>query len=132
MAAQQEFLSDAWFDQLEELIEQHGELQLPSKIAALCINFEVEESDAPKKFALKGGLFHRTPVSDAATTVCVDDASALKMALIDQDPSDLIERFMTGRVRVQGDITQLMAAQSFKPTAQHKALLEQVKAFTLP
>ena len=132
MAVQQEFLSDAWFDELEQLMTHQEDLQVPAKIAALCINFEVDEPQGSKRFALKGGLFHRAPVEDASTTVFVDNAQALKLALINHDPSDLIEHFMMGRVRVQGDITQLMAAQSFRPTAQHKALLDQVKAFTLP
>ena len=52
---------------------------------------------------------------DEPDAIVTTDYQTARIMLIDQDPALAMQAFMEGRVRVQGDMMKLMAAQAAQP-----------------
>ncbi|HYT39228.1 MAG TPA: SCP-2 sterol transfer family protein [Acidimicrobiia bacterium] len=103
------FLSDAWFDAVESLRDEAP--AAPEEVADFAVNMVVTggpEGDRALHFA--EGRFDRGLVDGAPTTVTVPHRVARSM-LVDLDPEVAITAFMTGEIRVEGDLTKLMELQ---------------------
>jgi hypothetical protein len=53
-----------------------------------------------------------------------------KAILVNQDPQAGMQAFMSGKIKVQGDMTKLMAMQSQAPDAVSQQIAERVKEIT--
>lgn len=62
-------------------------------------------------------------------TITVDYATA-KAIFIDQNPQAGMQAFMAGKVKVQGDMTKLMAMQQGAPDPAAQAVAAQIKEIT--
>jgi len=62
-------------------------------------------------------------------TVTVDWETA-KAIFVDQNPQAGMQAFMAGKVKVQGDMTKLMAMQNSAPDPGAQALAEKIKEIT--
>ncbi len=107
------FLSDAWFDAADKLIREHATAAPPQ--ANLLMNLEVTDGDQKIEFhmgAREGEtLFGRGPADGADLTLATDIATAREV-FVANNPQAGMQAFMAGKVRVQGDMTKLMMAQS--------------------
>jgi len=127
------FLSDAWFDAVESLRDEAP--AAPEEVADFAVNMVVTggpEGDRALHFA--EGRFDRGLVDGAPTTVTVPHRVARSM-LVDLDPEVAITAFMTGEIRVEGDITRLMELQAsagamLAPTAEQLAFIGQLRELT--
>ncbi len=64
-------------------------------------------------------------------TLMTDYATA-KAILVDRDPSAAMQAFMSGRIKVQGDMTKLMALQTAVPVNDVSAIVDaEIKAITI-
>ncbi|MDO4699124.1 MAG: SCP2 sterol-binding domain-containing protein [Moraxella sp.] len=122
------FLSQTWFDTLEELNANAGELNLPPTLANLVINITIS-TDTPVMLHLKAGKLSRHHSKDAISTITIDKETLSKV-ILDNDTDAAVEAFMTGKVRIDGDMAQVMTLQSAKPSQEQKALYKQIKAMT--
>jgi putative sterol carrier protein len=108
------FLSDEWFTEAEKLINAH-EAQAPPH-AEVRINLVVTETpfdaDVEMHMGAKDGKgdFGRAHVDDADVTLTTDYGTA-KEIFVSGNPQAGMQAFMQGKVRVQGDMSKLMAAQ---------------------
>ena len=68
-------------------------------------------------------------LSDPDLTVTLDYATA-KAIFVDGNPPAGMQAFMAGKVKVQGDMTKLMAMQAAPPDANAQAFAEKVKEMT--
>lgn len=122
------FLSQAWFDQVNELNAQAGDLNLPPNLASVILNASVTGEQGANLY-LKEGKIHQGNTPDAISSVVIDDAT-LSNIISTGDVNQAIEAFMMGKIRIDGDMTQVMALQSAKPSQEQKALFKQILAIT--
>lgn len=122
------FLSQAWFDQVNELNAQAGDLNLPPNLASIILNASVT-GEQGAELHLKEGKIHQGNTPDAISSVVIDDAT-LSNIISTGDVNQAIEAFMMGKIRIDGDMTQVMALQSAKPSQEQKALFKQILAIT--
>ena len=65
----------------------------------------------------------------ADLTVTVDDLTA-KAIFVDQDQQAVIQAFMGGKIKVQGDMTKLMAMQQGTPDPAQAEIAAKIKEIT--
>ena len=123
------FLTDDWFSTVETLTAQAGDLNLPPALANLAINLVVTDTSGNTELALGGGRILKGLSSNAKTTLNMD-AETLRKVFLEFDMSAAMQAFMTGKIKVQGDMSQLMALQTAKPSQEQKDLFKKVLEHT--
>jgi putative sterol carrier protein len=113
------FLSEPWFDAVEELRSEQPEA--PVALANATINIRVTGGpDGDVDVHLAGGTFDRGHTEGAPTKLTVPYDTAKKL-FIDGDQSAAMQAFMSGQIKVEGDMTKVMALQTAAPTAEQQA-----------
>jgi putative sterol carrier protein len=107
------FLSDEWFDAAAKLIDEHGAGAPPT--TNLVMNMEVADGDKTIQFHMgsKDGqtLFGKAHTDGADLTLSTDIDTAREVFIAGNQQAGM-QAFMSGKVRVQGDMTKLMMAQA--------------------
>ncbi|SRR5690625_4909051 len=124
-----EFLSDEWFAKVAELREAAGDVEVPAALADLAININVSTDAGEKQISLVGGMLEEGHAADAPTTMTLP-ADLAKRILIEGDQSAGMQGFMSGQIRIDGDMSKLMALQTAQPSADQVALLKQIQEIT--
>jgi len=113
--AKHPFLSDDWFAIVESLVEEHG-ADAPAH-AEIVMNLTVTDTpfgdDRQMHMGAKEGRGHwgQGHAPEADVTLTTDYATA-KEVFVAGDPAAGMQAFMAGKVKVQGDMAKLMAAQA--------------------
>ena len=123
------FLTDDWFATVETLTAEAGELNLPPALNNLAINLIVNEAAGTTELALAGGKLQKGLAEQARTTLTMD-GETLRKVFLEFDMTAAMQAFMTGKIKVQGDMTQLMALQTAKPSPEQKALFKNILVAT--
>lgn len=124
------FLSDDWFTEVDRLTEEAGDLNLPPALSDLAINLNVtDSSEGDVAMALSNGKLKKGN-DDSAETGLTLDADTLKKVFLEFDMSAAMEAFMSGKIKVDGDMSKLMALQTAQPSAEQKDLFKKVLAVT--
>jgi hypothetical protein len=124
------FLSDAWFSKVSELTAAAGNLNVPPALASLALNVTV--SGLPNgnvDLALNGGNFEKGHNAAAPTKLSLP-ADLLRKIFLEGDQAAGMQGFMSGQIKVEGDMSKLMAMQTARPSDEQKALLKQILAIT--
>lgn len=124
-----QFLSEAWFLQVHALNEQAGNLALPPALLQLIINIHIQDSQHPVFLHLKDGKIWQNEHKNAQSTIITDRETAYQL-ITDKDSSAALEAFMTGKIRIEGDMSALLSLQSTKPTLEQKQLFKAILAQT--
>ncbi|WP_343594454.1 SCP2 sterol-binding domain-containing protein [Acinetobacter sp.] len=119
------FLSEDWFSTVEQLSAQAGDLNLPPALQNLAVNFVVSDAGQNTELSLAAGKIQKGLVGDAKTTLNMD-AETLRKVFLEFDLTAAMQAFMTGKIKVQGDMSQLMALQTAKPSTEQKSLYKQI------
>lgn len=120
------FLTEEWFSKVEELTTQAGDLNLPPVLINLVINLVVTDTvSGNTELALAGGKIQRGLSENAKTTLRMD-SETLKKVFLEFDMTAAMQAFMTGKIKVEGDMLQLMTLQTAKPSAEQKALFKAI------
>ncbi|GAF52979.1 SCP2 sterol-binding domain-containing protein [Psychrobacter sp. JCM 18901] len=106
-----------------------GELNLPPVLANMVVNLKVAEADKTIEANFANGLLHRG-LNDNATTTLLLDRDILQSIITDFDTNQIMGAFMSGKIRVEGDMSQLMAVQTARPSAEQKELYTRIKSMT--
>jgi hypothetical protein len=113
------FLTEPWFDAVDELRSEQ-----PAATAAMAdatINITVVGGpDGDVDVHLAGGVFDRGHTDGAPTKLTVPFDTAKKL-FIDGDQSAAMQAFMSGQIKVEGDMSKVMALQTAAPTAEQQA-----------
>ena len=56
------------------------------------------------------------------------DAETLRKVFLEFDMAAAMQAFMTGKIKVQGDMSQLMALQTAKPSQEQKICSKSIRA----
>ena len=123
------FLSDDWFDAVEGLRDEAPEPAAAMK--ELTLNIVVAGGpDGDREIHMSGGQFERGLAEGAPTKLTVPYDVAKSM-FIDGNQQAGMQAFMSGQIKVEGDMTKLMAMQAGgAPTPEQIAFQEKVKALT--
>ena len=122
------FLSDSWMDEVEKLRTEAPEP--PAAMKDLLINVVVQGGpDGDREIHLNGGQFERGLVEGAPTKLSVpyDVAKAL---FVDGDPQAAMQAFMAGKIKVEGDMSKLMAMQTQAPDPTAAEVAKRVQDIT--
>src|SRR5207302_3732073 len=120
------FLSDAWLEEAQAL---GADLPAPTGPAAdLVLNICVPDSpDGERLLHMKAGKFETGLADDAPTKVTIPFDVA-KAMFVDGNPQAAMQAFMAGQIKVEGDMTKLMAMQSAgAPSPEQAAFQEKLK-----
>ncbi|MFP5327706.1 MAG: SCP2 sterol-binding domain-containing protein, partial [Acidimicrobiia bacterium] len=116
------FLSDDWFDAVQGLRDEAPEP--PAAMKDLTLNVVVKGGpDGDREVHLSGGQFERGFAGGAPTklTVPYDVAKSL---FVEGNPQVAMQAFMSGQIKVEGDMSKLMAMQAggmAAPSPEQKA-----------
>ena len=123
------FLSDAWFDKVEQLIAAAGDLQIPPAMKAVEVNVTVTSPGGETKLFMKDGLFTRGHQAGAPTSLTLTAELARKI-FVDADVAAGVQAFLEGKIAVDGDYAALVAMQTVEPSEPQKRLTRQIAAIT--
>ncbi|MFN8041346.1 MAG: SCP2 sterol-binding domain-containing protein [Acidimicrobiales bacterium] len=135
MADKHEFLTPEWIAAAKQIQEEEPK---PESAPAHIVKMNLQITEAP--FTDEDILAHMD-TSDGEVkmdlghletpdlTVTVDYATA-KAIFIDQNPQAGMQAFMAGKVKVQGDMTKLMAMQQGTPDPAAAAVAAKIKDIT--
>lgn len=121
------FLSNDWFSAVATLNEQSGNLALPPTLQII-INGKIT-GDTETHLHLKDGKLWQGLHTNAVSTV-VTDQTTLQSLISSKNQDVAIEAFMTGKIRIEGDMSALLSLQSTKPTPEQKTLYKAILAMT--
>ena len=119
------FLTDDWFANVEKLTAEAGDLNLPASLSNLALNLVVTGGEGTTELALDSGQIVKGASANAKTTFTLD-AETLRKVFLEFDMAAAMQAFMTGKIKVQGDMSQLMALQTAKPSQEQKDLFKKV------
>lgn len=131
--AKHPFLSDDWFAIVERLVEDHG-AEAPSAVN-LVVNVTITETpfgaERQMHMGAQSGRGHWGigHAQEADVTLTTDYETA-KDILLSGDPTSGMQAFMSGKVKVQGDLAKLMAAQAGGGPGGNTALAEAIQGIT--
>jgi SCP-2 sterol transfer family protein len=125
------FLSDDWFTAARAIREEAGEIGPPGG-ADITLNVTVVEGPAgDTEIHLAKGVFDRGHVEDAPTKATVPYDVARQL-FVDGNPQAAMQAFMNGQLRIEGDISKLMAMQgaAMNPSPEQMKLQERLREIT--
>ena len=128
MAEKYEFLSDGWFDAAAAVIAEHANDGPPAP--NLVMNLEVEDGDKKTEFHMgskDGTTMFGKGHTDGADLTLSTDIDTARAVFVDNNPAAGMQAFMSGKVRIQGDMTKMMMAQG---QGGNPALNEALQAIT--
>ncbi len=123
------FLTDEWFEQVEKMGSEAGELNLSPALDNMKVNLKVSDGEQDVEANFANGLLHQGLNSNATTTLLLD-RDTLQSIITKFDPNQIMGAFMSGKIRVEGDMSQLMAVQTARPSAEQKELYTRIKSKT--
>ena len=129
------FLSEEWMAEAKAIREKYAD-QVPAVTAVIRINQvvtdvpfgdgEVRASSTPRR-AMSMELGE---LDDADATITTDYDTA-KALFVDQDQAATMQAFMSGKIKVQGDMMKIMAMQTAIPSNEvTDKISEEIKAIT--
>lgn len=123
------FLSDPWFDKVDELVAQAGDLDIPAAMKDLEVNVTIKTAAGEVPVFLKDGLFKRGHQAGVTTKLTLPDTVARKI-FVEGDVAAGIQAFLTGEIQVEGDLAKVVAMQTVEPSAKQQELTRRVAAIT--
>ncbi len=131
------FLSDEWMVAAREIRGRY-ESDLPEVTVTVRINQVI--TDVPFGEGTihayvdtsEGGVTLELGELDEADAVLVVDYHTAHAMIVEQDPAVVMQSFLAGRIKVQGDMMKLMAMQTAMPSNEFSLqVAEEIKAITL-
>jgi hypothetical protein len=130
------FLSDAWIAEVRTIRDSMPDLTIPAGVAGLQVNLIVAGGpDGDKVFHIDGAAggfeINAGHVDGAAAKVTIPFETAQAM-FVEGNPQAAMQAFMAGQIKIEGDMTRLMALQSvtLNPTPEQQAFQARVQEIT--
>ena len=133
--AKHPFLSDEWMEEAKKIREEYrGKTQAPAhkvKMNQIVTDVPFGEGTIEAHMDTSGGDMEmdKGHIDDAEVTVTVDYATA-KAIFVDQNPQAGMQAFMAGKIKVQGDMTKLMAMGQAAPDPAAAEIAARIKDIT--
>ena len=133
--AKHPFLSDEWMEEAKKIREEYrGKTQAPAhkvKMNQIVTDVPFGEGTIEAHMDTSSGDMEmdKGHIDDAEVTVTVDYATA-KAIFVDQNPQAGMQAFMAGKIKVQGDMTKLMAMGQAAPDPSAVEIAARIKEIT--
>lgn len=124
-----EFLTAPWFAKVDELIAAAGDLQIPAAMKQVEVNVTVTSAGGDIPLFMKDGLFAQGHQAGVTTTLTLAADLARKI-FVDADVSAGVQAFLSGEIKVEGDLAKLVAMQTVEPSEPQKKLTREIAAIT--
>ena len=135
MADTYEFLSPEWVEAAKKISDEAGGGGTPPahtmKMNMVITEAPFQDDEIQAHMDTTDGNLQMDlgHLDDPELTVTVDWATA-KAIFVDQNPQAGMQAFMAGKVKVQGDMTKLMASQQNTPDPEAQAMMDKIKEIT--
>jgi putative sterol carrier protein len=130
------FLSDEWIAASKEIREKYAD-EVPPVTASIRINQVVTDvpfGDGEVKSYIdtsSGQMVMDLGELDAPDATVTTDYATAKALFVDQDQAASMQAFMSGKIKVQGDMMKLMAMQTAIPSNETTdKIAEEIKSIT--
>jgi len=129
------FLSDEWLDEARVIREKYAGQSAPVghkvKMNQVITGAPFGDGDIELYMDTSSGdvVLEKGHLDDADVTVTTDYETARKI-FVDQDPQAGMQAFMSGKIKVQGDMMKLMQMQGTAPDDTAKKVADEIKAIT--
>jgi putative sterol carrier protein len=133
--AKHPFLSEEWTTEAKKIREEYrGKTTPPAhqvKMNQVITDVPFGEGTINSHMDTSGGEleFELGHLEDAEVTVTLDYATA-KAIFVDGNPQAGMQAFMAGKIKVQGDMTKLMAMQQTSPDPAAAEIQARIKDIT--
>lgn len=126
-----QFLSDSWFSEVDKIRAEVGEVPVPDAIKNIKINIVVtDHPEGEKQLHLAAGDFKQGLLDEAPTKLTVPFPVA-KAIFVNGDQQAGMQAFMSGQIRIEGDMSVMMQMQAAgPPSPQAQTLQQRIKAIT--
>jgi putative sterol carrier protein len=132
------FLSEEWMAAARGIREKYAD-QIPEVTTSIRINqviIDVPFGDGEVRSYLdtsSGSVTMELGELDAADATITTDYATAKALFVDQDQAIAMQAFMTGKIKVQGDMMKMMAMQTAIPSNEFTdQIAEEIKSITTP
>ena len=130
--AKSEFLSDEWFIAVTVLMEQHG-ADAPTT-TTMMLNMVVTNTPWGEREMHMGAVEGKAQMGqghkDDADVTLTTDYTTAKDVFVSGNQQAGMQAFMSGKVKVQGDMTKLMMAQQGGGPGGNQALTDAIQEMT--
>jgi putative sterol carrier protein len=117
-----QFLSDEWFDESKKIDESFGKIDLPAKLIGFVLNLNVTGGPGGDiELHFTEGNFVKG-FSDAGKTTLTLPYELCYKALLKNDTKAAMKGFLTRKIKVKGDMTQMLTLASIKAEGDLDAL----------
>ena len=125
-----DFLSDEWFAEAQKIRDEAALPPASGPAADMKLNIVVTGGPSgDKEVHMAGGEFGEGLLDDAPTKLTVPYEVA-KKTFIENDQQAGMQAFMQGQIKVEGDMSKLMAMQTQQPSADQAELQKKIAAIT--
>ena len=108
------FLSIAWFEEVDRLRSEIGDLDMPAELRDLRINLEVSAGpdDGQTVLAHFSGTGVAAGHAENASAAVKLPYEVARKIFVERDQSAGMQAFMSGQIQIEGDMSKLMSLQS--------------------
>jgi hypothetical protein len=130
------FLSDEWITAAREIRSRHesaaSALTFEARINLLITGVPFGQGTIESYMeAVDGRLDLELGILENPDCTVTTDHATAKALLVDQDPAAAMQAFMSGRIKVQGDMMKLMAMQTSMPDDEvARQVAEEIRQIT--
>lgn len=130
------FLSPEWIAAARGIRERHEANipQIPVQIRINVVAIGVPFGEGTVRAHIdtsEGGLSMDLGAIDSPDLTVTTDYDTARQLFVDQDPASTMQAFMSGRIKVEGDITKIMALQMSVPQDDRAAqVAAEIRAIT--
>jgi putative sterol carrier protein len=130
------FLSDEWITEAKAIRDRHADTATPItakvKMNQIITSAPFDDPEVHIYMDTSSGqiVLDKGSLEAADVTLTLDYDTAKKI-FVDQDQAAAMQAFMAGKIKVQGDMTKLMAMQTMPVDETAKKVADEIKAMTL-
>jgi SCP-2 sterol transfer family len=129
------FLSDEWMVAARAVYDEHAAdaADFPHKVRINLVATDVPFGEGRVRAYIdssEGQLRMDLGELDKPDTTITTDYATARQAFVLQDQQAVMQAFMAGKVKIQGDMTKLMLLQSVQPDERARVVADKLKAIT--
>jgi hypothetical protein len=130
------FLSDQWIQAVRDIRHKYADsvptIEILIRINIVTTKVPFGDGTVSAYFDTSSGVLDmELGLLEAADLTITTEYEIARSVFVDQDPTASMQAFMSGRIKVEGDITRLMAMQTALPqTDEAIQVAAEIKAIT--
>jgi hypothetical protein len=123
------FLSTEWFENVEQLTRDAGELNIPKSMKDVVVNLFIDTDEGEKTMCMKGGLITREHINNPDVNMWMP-ADYAKGLLVKGDWSVGMKGYVARKIKLDGNMRKLIPLQLYKPSKELEELRKKIESIT--